>query len=98
MEPRDETPNGFLRFFGLETGEKARETLLWALPYLALMAAALVGMSLLVQWLWPVAGWVHVVAIGLALVYLFAFLARMRQMAAEVRAGDGGQEEDGAPE
>ncbi|GAB4266172.1 hypothetical protein [Deferrisoma sp.] len=85
MEHQSPSGNGFLRFFGLETGEKARETILWALPYLLLMAAALVGLSLLVQWLWPVAGWVHAVAIGLALVYLFAFLARMRQMALEAR-------------
>ncbi len=70
--------NPVLRYFGLETGQRALETVLWALPYLAIMAAALAGLSFLVNWLWPLSLWVHGLAVGLAVFYMFLFLARMR--------------------
>ncbi len=98
MEQKASSENRVLRFFGLESREKAFHTLLWALPYLALMGCALLGASLLIQWLWPVPVWIHAVAICLALTYLFFFLARMRQMALEsdVEEGEGGAQ--GGPE
>ena len=75
--------NPVLRYFGLENRDKARAAFLWAMPYLSFMAVVLVGFSLLVQWLWPVPVWVHGVAIVLALVHLFLFLARIRKSAIE---------------
>jgi hypothetical protein len=82
-----------LRFFGMETGAKAREVAAWCLPYLCLLAAALAGLSYVVQLVNPLPLWVHVVAIVLALVYLFLFLARVRQAGAEARER-GGAESD----
>ena len=79
--------NPVLRYFGLETGQKAVETVLWALPYLAIMAAALGGLSFLVNWLWPLPLWVHGLAVGLAVFYMFLFLARMRAAAGEADDG-----------
>ncbi len=85
--------NPVLRYFGLESRNKARAAFLWALPYLSFMAVVLLGLSLLVQWLWPVPVWAHGVAIVLALVHLFLFLARIRKSA--LRGADPGTPDAG---
>lgn len=74
---------GFLGFFGLETREKAGEVALWALPYLGVLVAGLAGLSWFVQKFMPIPAWVHALAILLAILYFFFFLARLRQMALE---------------
>lgn len=79
-----------LRYFGLETGKKAGQTLLWTSPYLAILTLALGLLSYLVQRLFPVALWVHLLAIALAILYFFFFLARMRQLSAQAEGtGEG---------
>ncbi|MBI5443096.1 MAG: hypothetical protein HY900_18010 [Deltaproteobacteria bacterium] len=77
---------GLLRFFGLETGEKALTVLCWTIPYLALLALGFAGLSYLVQLITPLPVWVYVVASALGLLYFFLFLARMRQMGSEAQA------------
>ena len=84
--------NPVLRFFGLHTAEHAGETALWVAPYLALFLCALIAMSLLVQRFFPLAIWVHVLAVSLAGVNCFLFLARIRWSA----LGDDDEDEDGA--
>lgn len=74
-----------LRFFGMETGEKAWDVFVWAMPYVGILAAGLVGLSYAVQLLSPLPVWVHVLAICLAVVYFFFFLARVRQAGEEAR-------------
>lgn len=86
-EPRGTSP--ILRYFGLETAQRGREALLWALPYLLLLATGLAGLSFVVHWLFPLPLAVYAAAVGLALVYFFLFLARVRT-AAERAAEDPG--------
>ena len=97
----DASPDGtgrkMLRYFGLETGEKAGQTLLWTSPYLAILTLAMGLLSYLVQRLFPMALWVHLVAIVLALVYFFFFLARMRQLSAQAEGAGEGPEEGPDP-
>lgn len=76
---------GVLRFFGMETKQKAVEVTLWVLPYVLLLAAGLAILSYTVQWFFPLPLWIHFIAIALALLYFFFFLARVRQMGAEAR-------------
>lgn len=82
-----------LAYFGLESGDRAWATLLWAAPYLLLLGGGLGAVSLAVHWLFPLPGWVHAVAFGLALAYFFLFLARLRRAAADAeraeREGEG---------
>ncbi|GAB4260161.1 MAG: hypothetical protein Kow0092_08850 [Deferrisomatales bacterium] len=80
--------SGVLGYFGMDTPERARETLLWVSPYLAVLALGLGGLSLLVQRFFPLPVWVHVLAIALALLYFLLFLARIRQMGAETGEED----------
>lgn len=77
---------GFLRYFGLDTGEKARRTVAWVLPYLAFFALILAGLSFGVNYLVPLPLWGFAAAIGVALVMPFFFLARLRAQAEEYRA------------
>lgn len=79
IEPRPGNP--VLRYFGLETVERAREVFLWALPFLLLLGAGLAGLSFVVHWLFPLPLVVYVAAAGLALVYFFFFLSRVRAVA-----------------
>ncbi len=78
-EPKPGNP--VLRYFGLETAERAREVFLWALPFLLLLGAGLGGLSFVVHWLFPLPIGVYVAAAGLALVYFFFFLSRVRAVA-----------------
>ena len=83
--------NPVLRFFGLHTAEKATETVTWVAPYVGIFLFVLVLMSLLVQRFFPLPLWVHVLAVCLAGVNCFFFLARIRHSSLEDEAG----EEDG---
>ena len=78
-EPKPSNP--VLRYFGLETVGRAREVFLWALPFLLLLGAGLAGLSFVVHWLFPLPMGVYVAAAGLALVYFFFFLSRVRAVA-----------------
>lgn len=71
--------NPVLRFFGLHSGRHAADTLLWVAPYLGLFLVGLILLSLLVQRFLPMPLWVHLLAVGLAAVNCFFFLARIRQ-------------------
>jgi hypothetical protein len=74
---------GIRGFFGLESREKALETFVWTLPYLGIVVVSLVSLSWLVQKLNPMPLWVYTLAIVLAILYFFFFLARVRQMGLE---------------
>ena len=87
MERERVRRGGFLAFFGLETADKASETVFWALPYLGILVAGLVFLSWLVHKLNPLPGWVYAAAIFLAIVYFFFFLARVRQMGLDAQDG-----------
>ncbi len=84
--------NPVLRFFGLHTVEQASGTALWVAPYLGLFLCGLILLSVLVQRFLPLPLWVHLLAVGIAAVNCFFFLARIRQsMLADDQAdGDGG--------
>ena len=83
-EQSEEGRSGFLAFFGLDGRANASETTLWVLPYLGFMLVAFVGLSILVQrFLFTLPVWVHVVAIGVALINLFLLLARIRRSGLE---------------
>ncbi|HEY6009076.1 MAG TPA: hypothetical protein VIU40_12195 [Geobacteraceae bacterium] len=85
-ETSSQPKGGFLRYFGLDTGEKARRTVVWVLPYLAFFALLLGGLSVGVNYLVPLPLWGFLTAIGVALVMPFFFLARLRAQAEEYRA------------
>ena len=70
-----------LGYFGMETGEKAWDVLLWTAPYLLFLIAGLVGLSFAVQWFFPLPLPLHAGAICLAVLYFFLFLARVRRVA-----------------
>ncbi|MBE0616412.1 MAG: hypothetical protein IH608_00610, partial [Proteobacteria bacterium] len=55
---------------------------------LAVLAAGLAGISALVHYFLGFPVWVYVLAGGLALVYFFLFLARMRKVAADAGGSD----------
>jgi hypothetical protein len=76
---------GVFGYFGLETREKFTEVLLWTLPYLGMLVLGLGGLSWLVQKLTPISFWVYAVAMSLAILYFFFFLARVRQMGVEAQ-------------
>jgi O-antigen/teichoic acid export membrane protein len=78
--------NALLRYFGIETGDKARDVLLWSTPYLLFLTAGLVGLSFAVHFFFPLPLWIYVLAIGLPLVNLWFFLARIRQAGIEAQA------------
>ena len=84
--------NPVLRFFGLHTAQQASETALWVAPYLGLFLFGLILLSLLVQRFMPLPLWIHLLAVGLAGVNCFFFLARIRQSALseDLVDGDGG--------
>ncbi len=87
------TGNRLLAYFGLESRAKAAEVLLWTLPYLGILLFAFGGLAYLVQLLFPLEWWVHVLGVVLALLYFFLFLARVRQMGLEAaRAASQGPE------
>jgi hypothetical protein len=72
--------NPVLRFFGLHTAAEASDTALWVAPYLGVFLCGLIALSLLVQRFLPLPLWVHLLALGLAGVNCFLFLAHIRQM------------------
>ena len=84
--------NPVLRFFGLHTAQQASDTALWVAPYVGLFLCGLVLLSVLVQRFMPLPLWVHLLAVGLAGVNCFFFLARIRQsmLADDTADGDGG--------
>ena len=84
--------SAILRFFGLETGAKALRTLRWTLPYVLSFGAGLAMLSWLSNRLLHLPAWVYVLAIGLALLYTFLFLARVHQL--DVQARDPGEAPD----
>jgi hypothetical protein len=75
------SPRSILGYFGLETGQKAWDVLVWTSPYLLFLIAGLVGMSFAVQWVFPLPLLLHTGAICLAVLYFFLFLARVRHVA-----------------
>ena len=85
----EEESNALLRYFGIETGDEARRTLLWAAPYLLLLAAGLLVLSFVVHFYLSLPFWFYAIAIGLAALNLFFLLARARQMEIEARTGAG---------
>ena len=85
--------NPVLRFFGLHNAEQASDTALWVAPYLGLFLCGVIALSLLVQRFLPLPLWVHLLAVGLAAVNCFFFLARIRQM----MLGDDEADGDGGP-
>jgi len=92
MTDADRRPRrSFLGFFGLETGEKAWDVVLWTAPYLLLLVGGLVGLSFAVQWVFPLPLLLHAGAICLAVAYFFLFLARLRHVA-DVAAESEGDE------
>lgn len=85
--------NPALRFFGLHSAEKATETVTWVAPYVGIFLFVLVLMSLLIQRFFPLPLWVHVLAVCIAGVNCFFFLARIRQSSLECE--DAGQDGGG---
>jgi len=83
-----------LGYFGLETGGKAWDVLLWTAPYLLFLIGGLVGLSFAVQWFFPLPLSLHAGAICLAVLYFFLFLARVRHVA-EAGGGDDDVEDTG---
>ena len=75
--------NPVLRFFGMHNGKEATETLTWVAPYIGMFLCALLGMSLLIQQVFPLPVWVHVVAVLVAGGNCFLFLAWIRQSSLE---------------
>jgi hypothetical protein len=76
-----------LRFFGLETPAKAVRTILWALPYVLALGMGLAGISWFSNRLLRMPIWVYAIAIGLALLYAFLFLARLHEIEAGAPRG-----------
>lgn len=81
MQPHEEPKRrAFLHFFGLETGSSALLTLRWTLPYVLALGAGLAGISWMSSLFLSVPTWVYVVAVGLAELHIFLFLARVREL------------------
>ena len=71
---------GPLAYFGLDSGPRAWKTVVFVLPYLAVMVALLGLMSWAVNFFIAIGVWGYVLAIVPAAIYLFFFLARMHKL------------------
>ncbi|MBI5016759.1 MAG: hypothetical protein HZB55_14900 [Deltaproteobacteria bacterium] len=83
-----------LRFFGLETGAAAVQTVLWTLPYVLALGAGLAGISWLSTRVLRLPVWVYTLAIALALIYVFLFLARLHRLDLQAREPTGAPGEE----
>ena len=79
-EEAPKSRSGLLGYFGLDSGPRAWKTVVFVLPYLAVMVALLGLMSWAVNFFISIGVWGFVLAIVPAAIYLFFFLARMHTL------------------
>lgn len=93
MQEQTRQGAAILQFFGLESRAAAATTLRWTFPYIACLGSALAGLSWLSNRLLRLSVWVYALAITLALLYVFLFLARVHRLDLQAREGGENRED-----